>query len=273
MGTAMKVLVVLLSVVLSTYAAIITIDADKFRAVCQAHAGPLPDTNDLCERGLTAHTNAEKNKNKADFNPHLNALGFVVRAHGAGPYNPLFFTAFDGQAGYEKNPYMLLLSQNADVTDVWTSYNILPGAMMNDKQFRKIFPMFLIVTFWQQYSRWMALNTQKGVPSLWLTGGTEKGYFPPQHGRYPSFWESYELPNMQSDRVIIFHAPQKIVEGNRCNDDHESYNRLHNTNRKVQYTCCELPPLSGDITEYGRTIYFDMAQTVQKISESFISVN
>ena len=38
MGTAMKVLVVLLSVVLSTYAAKITIDASKFRAVCQAHA-------------------------------------------------------------------------------------------------------------------------------------------------------------------------------------------------------------------------------------------
>ena len=264
MGTAMKVLVVLLSVVLSTYAA--EINATEFMAVCQAHAGPLPDTNDLCERGLTALTNVSKNK--ADFNPYLDTLGFVVPAHGAGPYNPLFFTAFDFKAEKIEHPYMLLLSQNANVTDVWTSFNILPGAMKNVNQI----PKFLSIMFWQQYSQWMARNTQKGVPSLWLTGGTEKGYFPPQHGRYPSFWQNYELPNMQSDRVIIFHAPQKIVEGKRCNDQ-ESYNRLHDTNSRVQYTCCELPPLSGDITEYGRTIYFDMAQTVQKISKSFISVN
>ena len=38
MGTAMRVLVVLLSVVLSTYAAKIAIGASKLRAVCRAHA-------------------------------------------------------------------------------------------------------------------------------------------------------------------------------------------------------------------------------------------
>lgn len=199
MSVAMKVLVVFVSVVLFTCAAKkIAISEDNknlFRARCRALAAGLPDADNRCDQGLAKLLEVESNKGAADFGPFLDALGFVVPTFGGGAYNPLFWTAFDGQAGYtddkgrEYNPYKIILHRNAGVLPIWTSYNILPAALMNDETFSRarIVPGFLVWPFWQQYSQWMALHTETDVPSMWLTGGTDNGYFPkPPNGRRPS---------------------------------------------------------------------------------------
>ena len=116
-----------------------------------------------------------------------------------------------------------------------------------------------------------------------MTGGTDDGYFPkPPNGRFPSYFQLYELPNIKSDRLIVFHVPKQIVAGKQCGSDQESYQRLLDTNQHARYTCCELAPLiapgtdtsSGlppPSTEYGRNTFSKMKSILSRIGKSNIS--
>ena len=284
----MKVLVVLLSVVFITCAAEkITLSEQQqnfFKMRCRRLAARLDDTDARCDRGLAALLNVERSKQTANFLPLFDALGFAVPGFTGNVYYPLFWSALDGVVGFEDdrglpyNPYTDILAQNADDLVIWSSFNILPGALLNSKNLN-IIPLFLVDTFWQQYSEWMARSTVADVPSLWMTGGTNDGYLPkPPDGRFASSFQLHELLNIESNRIVIFHIPRKSVAGKQCSTDRESYQRLLDTNRRAQYTCCELQPLIGPsvdtsnglprpTVEYGRDRIRDMRNILSRIGK------
>ena len=296
MGTAMKIALVFLSVLIFTCTAkkivINTAKMKVFTKRCEALAARLGDIDakNRCKQGLTELMKVENSRDVADFSGFLDALGYTVPGFSNDTYNPLFWTAFDTQ-DKNGNPYKTILAENADVLAIWTSFNILPAALMNDKTFSdsKIVPSFLIWPFWQQYSMWMAQHTVNDIPSLWLTGGTDNGYFPEPpvvNGKRQrlSVWEKFELPNIISKRVVVFHLPSKVVAGKRCSNDGESYNHLHDTNKEKEYICCDLPPLYAKGTDTskgfprpsvdaGKLLYREMKSALEKISKSFLNVN
>ena len=281
----MKVSVVLLIVVCFTCAAeAINLSEEQqnlFSSRCNSLASRLNDATTRCGSGLQALLNVENSK-EGDFTPLFDALGFVVPGFTGNTYYPLFWSALDGAAGFVDdkgkaiNPYTDILRQNADYLAVWSSFNILPGALFNSKDFN-IIPRFLVDTFWQQYSEWMARSTKGNIPSLWLAGGTDDGYFPkPPNGRFPSYFQLYELPNIVSNRLVVFHVPKQIVAGKQCGSDQESYQRLLDTNQHARYTCCELAPLiapgtetSGGLpppsAEFGRNTFSKMRSILSRI--------
>ena len=57
-------------------------------------------------------------------------------------------------------------------------------------------------TFWGQFSKWMAESTT-GKFTFWLTAGNAKGLFPPLDGYDMSFFEEFELPNLQVRFTIL----------------------------------------------------------------------
>ena len=281
----MKVLVVLLVVVYFTCAveAIILSKEQQnlFKNRCQSLAEELNDATVRCGSGLAALLNVENHK-EGDFTPVFDALGFVVPGYVENTHYPLFWSALDGAAGFVDergrvvNPYMDILRQNANDLAVWSSFNILPGALFNSENFN-IIPRFMVDTFWLQFSEWMAHNTEANTPSLWMTGGTDNGYFPrPLNGRLPGVFQQNELPNIESDHVIVFHVPKQIVTGKQCGSDQESYQRLLDTNRHARYTCCELSPLIAPGTdtsnglslpsaEYGKNIFNGVKSILSEI--------
>ena len=276
----MKVAAVLLVVAYFTCAArAITLSEEKqnlFKSKCQSLAKRLKDGNARCGRGLAALLKVNNSKD-GDFTPLFDALGFVVPGYAGDTHYPLFWSAFDGAAGFVDkrgravNPYTNILRQNADYLAVWSSFNILPGALFNSENFN-IIPRFLVGTFWQQYSKWMAHNTEANTPSLWMTGGTKDGYFPrPPNGRLPSFFQQYELPNIVSNRITIFHVPKQIVTGKQCASDQESYQRLLDTNQHARYTCCELSPLVAPGTDTSKGLPLPNGKGIFNTMKSILS--
>ena len=281
----MKVSVVLLVVAYFAYTANAFILSEEqqylFKNRCQSLAEELNDATTRCARALDALLNVESSKS-GDFTPFFDALGFVVPGYVGNAHYLLFWSALDGAVGFVDdkgkaiNPYTNILRQNADYRAVWSSFNILPGALFSSENF-DIIPRFMVDTFWQQYSEWMASNTEANTPSLWMTGGTDNGYFPrPPKGRLPSIFQQYELPNIVSNDVIVFHVPKQIVVGKQCGSDLDSYQRLLDTNRHARYTCCELPPLIAPGTntsnvlplpsaDFGRSIFSTMRSILSEI--------
>ena len=282
----MKVPLVLLVVAYFTCAANAIILSQEqqnlFKNRCQSLAVHLNDATMRCARALDALLNVE-NRKSCDFTPVFDALGFVVPGYVGNAHYPLFWSALDGAAGFVDdkgkaiNPYTNILRQNANFLTIWSSFNILPGALFNMENFN-IIPRFLVDRFCQQYSEWMARNTEANTPSLWMTGGTDNGYFPrPLNGRLPGVFQQYEVPNIESDHVIVFHVPKQIVTGKQCGSDQESYQRLLDTNRHARYACCELSPLIAPGTntsnvlplpsaDFGRSIFSNMGSILSGIS-------
>ena len=291
MGTTMRMIVLLLSVAFffcGGNAGKITLSDEKkakFMERCSFYAARLAGGDKRCADGMAELLKVESNRRGANFMPYIEALGYEVPGFVGPTFYPLFWTAFDGQEGYKDgngrdfNPYKLLLKRNADLLSIWTSYNILPAALMNDEDFSraKIIPGVLVWPFWQMYSEWMARKSIVGIPTLWMTGGTVDGYFPkPPDRRRPSVWQEFELPHLVSEDVVVYRVPKQDIPGKRCENDLESFERLLVTNRRAHYTCCDLQPLLAPGTDiskglplpseaYGRDLFHQLESSIQKI--------
>ena len=183
-----------------------------------------------CERGLKALKTLD-----SDPDLYLNTMGFYVPGY-QGDFSPVFWSSY--QLGYTNMAPTLSALTHIDPS-LWSSFNILPGAVANALYKHPDFPqdVFTLPQFWIPYSEWMAINSQ-GL-ALYLSGSAT-GFFPPDT---TTIFESYELPNLDSSKVnglVALHLPPPNTSPIKCQDDTESFQHLEEVNPSIAYYCCDL---------------------------------
>ena len=199
---------------------------DAFMDTCTK----LSSDKALCERGLKALKTLDK-----DPNGYLNTMGFYVPGY-QGNFEAVFWSSF------ELGPKMSsTLGELAKIdSSLWSSFNILPGAVANDLYGNKDFPdtVFTVPQFWLPFSTWMAKNSQQLV--LYVSGSA-KEFFPLTP---TTIFETHELPYLDPPRVkqlVALHLPPPNTNPIKCKDDKVSFNHLEKVKSTLNYYCCNLP--------------------------------
>ena len=186
-----------------------------------------------CKSGLTAFFLVDKDPDR-----YLDTMGFCVPDCNEEDYNPLFWSSYE--LGSKMSSTLAKLAKIDP--SLWSSYNILPGAVANGLYDYPEFPsdeVFTMPQFWIPFSEWMATNSQ-GL-ALYLSGSAE-GFFP--QAKEGEWFESYELPNLDPEKVkglVALHLPPQNTKPIKCKDDIDSFNHLEEVNPSIsQYYCCDL---------------------------------
>ena len=192
-------------------------------------------TDDDTQRCQTALDQLDVACPNGNFTPVFETLGFVVPSHTTGDISSQFWSS------YATADIMFIVEAMSTMDNsLWSSFNILPGAITNNLGPKYQACDSTTGDFWDQYSVWMALNTEGNA--FWLSGSSADSIFP--YVEHPNTWERKELPNLNKGKPVetltVIHLPIKSSTGPTCQNDTVLLKHLQEVHSDLTYYCCEL---------------------------------